>query len=109
MLIVIHIEVKIKSSPLNVAINTDKQTNGKWKDWLRISYSFTLLDKSYADVDDIIYFLHQKQYLSEGNIKLVFNDGGLSYDNNFKKRNVIHFALGPIMWKLVWNRRMLAK
>lgn len=108
MVIFIHIEVKIESSPPNVAINTGKQSHGKWKDWLRISYSFILLDKSYADVDDIICFLHQKQYLSEANIKLVFNDGGLSYDNNFKKY-IINFTLGPVMWKLVWNRRMLAK
>lgn len=34
---------------------------------------------------DLIYFPYQKQYFSQGNIRLVFNDSGLSSDNDFKQ------------------------
>lgn len=48
---------------------------------------------SYIDVDDLIPFPDQKQYLSESSLRPVFNDSGLSYANDFKRNKFNHFYL----------------
>ena len=83
MVIFIHIEVKIESSPPNVAINTGKQMGNEKTD-----IEYHILSLRWINPMQMLMTLFTfciRSNIFPKAISLVFNDGGLSYDNNLKK------------------------